>query len=106
MPIVAIVPPCAGECRLIRVTGVLIFANSRTCVACVLPAAGLLGHRADARLLTGGPAQGLEDEPPRLPIGQSAVRLLLAPLPERRYVTNRVSAQRLKPRILPADSAR
>jgi hypothetical protein len=40
MPILAIVPPCAGECRLVRVTGVLIFANSRTCVACVLPAAG------------------------------------------------------------------
>ena len=34
--ILAIVPPCAGECRLVRVTGVLIFVNSRTCVALVL----------------------------------------------------------------------
>src|SRR5580704_10692763 len=34
MLILAIVPPCAGECRLVRVTGVLIFANTR---ACVLP---------------------------------------------------------------------
>ncbi len=58
MPILAIVPPCAGECRLVRVAGVLIFANSRTCVACVLPAAGPLGHRAGARLRTGGLAQG------------------------------------------------
>ena len=82
MPILAIVPPRTGECRLVRVTGVLIFANSRTCVACVLPAAGPLGHRAGARLRTGGLARGLEDELPRLPIGQSAVRLLLAPLPE------------------------
>ncbi len=78
MPILAIVPQCAGECRLVRVTGVLIFANSRTCVVRVLPAAGPLGHRAGARLRTGG----LEDELPRLPIGESAVRLLLAPLPE------------------------
>ena len=58
MPILAIVPPCAGECRLVRVTGVLIFANSRTCVACVLPAAGPPGHRAGARLRTGGLARG------------------------------------------------
>jgi hypothetical protein len=27
MPILAIVPPCAGECRLVRVTRVLIFAD-------------------------------------------------------------------------------
>jgi hypothetical protein len=26
--ILAVVPPCAGECRLVRVTGVLIFANA------------------------------------------------------------------------------
>ena len=32
--------------------GVLIFANSRTCVG--LPAEGPLGHRAGARLRTGG----------------------------------------------------
>src|ERR1039457_7155235 len=53
----AVVPPCAGECRLVRVIGVLIFANSRTCVSCVLPAAGPLGRRADARLRTGGLAR-------------------------------------------------
>ena len=58
MPIVAIVPPCAGECRLVRVTGVLIFADSRTCVTCVLPAAGPLGHHVGARLRTGGLARG------------------------------------------------
>jgi len=58
MPILAIVPPCAGECRLVRVTGVLIFANARTCVACVLPAAGPLGQRVGARLRTGGPGSG------------------------------------------------
>jgi hypothetical protein len=57
MPILAIVPPCAGECRLVRVTGVLIFANSRTCVGCVLPTAGPPGHRAGARLRTGGLAR-------------------------------------------------
>ncbi len=57
MLILAIVPPCARECRLVRVTGVLIFANSRTCVACVLPAAGPLGHRVGARLPTGGLAR-------------------------------------------------
>ena len=34
-PILAIVPPCAAECRLVCVTGVLIFANARTCVAFV-----------------------------------------------------------------------
>jgi hypothetical protein len=34
--ILAIVPPCAGECRLVRVIGVLIFANAQTCVASVL----------------------------------------------------------------------
>jgi hypothetical protein len=37
--ILAVVPPCAGECRLVRVIGVLIFANARTCVASVLLAA-------------------------------------------------------------------
>jgi hypothetical protein len=48
MLILAIVPPCAGECRLVRVIGVLIFANPRTCVAFVLLASGPLSHRADA----------------------------------------------------------
>ncbi len=57
MLILAVVPPCARECRPVRVTGVLIFANSWICVACVLPAAGPLGHRADARLRTGGLAR-------------------------------------------------
>ena len=37
MPILAIVPPCAGECRLVRVTGVLIFANSRTVLLVCCP---------------------------------------------------------------------
>jgi hypothetical protein len=32
------VPPCAGECRLVRITGVLIFSGARTCVAFVLVA--------------------------------------------------------------------
>jgi hypothetical protein len=43
--ILAIVSPCAEECRLVRVIGVLIFANARTCVASVLLAAGLISHR-------------------------------------------------------------
>jgi len=57
MPILAIVPPCAGECRLVRVTSVLIFANAQTCVGCVLPTAGPPSHRAGARLRTGGLAR-------------------------------------------------
>ena len=40
MLILAIVPPCTEECRLVRVIGVLIFANPRTCVALVLLASG------------------------------------------------------------------
>ena len=32
-PILTVVPPCAVECRLVRVTGVFIFVNGRTCVA-------------------------------------------------------------------------
>jgi hypothetical protein len=50
--ILALVPPCTGECRLVRVIGVLIFANARACVA---GRAGPLGHGADARLRTGDP---------------------------------------------------
>jgi hypothetical protein len=59
---------------------VLIFANSRTCVGCVLQQA----RSAIAPALVSGPAacSGLEDELSRLPIGQPAVRLLLALLPE------------------------
>jgi hypothetical protein len=49
MHILAIVPPCAGECRLVRVTGVLIFANARTCVASVLVTGGPISHRASGR---------------------------------------------------------
>ena len=44
MLILAIVPPCTGECRFVRVIGVLIFANPRTCVAFVLLASGPLGR--------------------------------------------------------------
>jgi hypothetical protein len=57
-PILAVVPPCAGECRLVRVTGVLIFVNGRTCVAFVLLPAGPLNHRGGARLRAGWPARG------------------------------------------------
>ena len=53
MLILAIVPPCTEECRLVRVIGVLIFANARTCVAFVLLASGPLSHRADALFRTG-----------------------------------------------------
>jgi hypothetical protein len=59
MLILAIVPPCTEECRLVRVIGVLIFANPRTCVAFVLLASGLLSHRADARFRTGRAATDL-----------------------------------------------
>ena len=44
--ILAVVPPCAGECRLVRVTGVLIFTNARTCVAPVLLATGPVVRRS------------------------------------------------------------
>jgi hypothetical protein len=60
MLILAIVPPCAGECRLVRVTGVLIFANARTCVAFVLLATGPFNQRADAASGPGGPCFGLK----------------------------------------------
>src|SRR5450755_3730632 len=55
MPSLAVVPLCTGECRLVRVTGVLIFAEARTCVASVLRAAGPLGHCADALFRIEGP---------------------------------------------------
>ncbi len=45
---------CTRECRLVRVTGVLIFAHARACAAFVLPAAGPVSHLAGARLRTGG----------------------------------------------------
>ena len=51
--ILAVVPPCAGECRLVRVTGVLIFVNGRSCVAFVLLPPGPLNHRRGTRLRTG-----------------------------------------------------
>jgi hypothetical protein len=35
--ILAVVPPCAGECRFVRVVPVLIFLSGRTCVGFVLP---------------------------------------------------------------------
>ena len=88
MPILAIVPPCAGECRLVRVTGVLIFANARTCVASVLLATGPVGHYSPSP--PNPAACHGASKASTTPVGQSAVRLLLAPLPESRNVTDRV----------------
>jgi hypothetical protein len=72
-PILAVVPPCAAECRLVRVTGVLIFANARTCVAFVLLAAAPISHRASVRTSPGGPSGGRQTpartrRPGRLPL--------------------------------------
>ncbi len=82
MPILAIVPPCAGECRLVRVTGVLIFTNTRTCV---LPVCCPQQARAAiAPAPAAGPAAwlGARRRAAATLIGQPAARLLLAPLPE------------------------
>ena len=49
MLILAIVPPCTEEYRLVRVIGVLIFANARTCVTSVLVRGGPISHRASGR---------------------------------------------------------
>jgi hypothetical protein len=57
-PILAVVPPCAVECRLVRVTGVLIFVNGRTCVAFVLLAAGRSTIVSASVSGPGGPARG------------------------------------------------
>jgi hypothetical protein len=70
---------CAGECRLVRVTGVLIFVNGRACVAFVLLATGPFKQRAYAASGPGGPASGPQDELPRLPTGQRTAQFLLAP---------------------------
>ena len=35
--ILAVVPPCAGECRFVRVIPVLIFPRGTSCVGFVLP---------------------------------------------------------------------
>ena len=49
--ILAVVPPCAGECRFVRVTSVLIFARAPACVACVLARTpGRPGPSARSRL--------------------------------------------------------
>jgi hypothetical protein len=48
-PILAVVPPCAAECRFVRVTGVLIFTNARTCVAFMLLSVAPISHRASVR---------------------------------------------------------
>jgi hypothetical protein len=77
MLILAIVPPCTEECRLVRVIGVLIFANARTCVASVLLASGPLGHRAE-RFRPGSPASGSRTSCRRLSVRPSAVRSLVA----------------------------
>jgi hypothetical protein len=86
--ILAIVPPCAGECRLVRVTGVLIFANARTCVAFVLLATDPLNQRADAAsgpFRTRRPCFGPQDEPPRLPTGPPAVQFPPGAMPGMTY---------------------
>ena len=81
MRILAIVPPCAGECRLVRVTGVLIFANSRTVLLLCCPQQA---RSAIAPAPAFGSAAWLEARRRSAAtlIGQSAVRLLLAPLRE------------------------
>jgi hypothetical protein len=56
--ILAVVPPCAGEYRLVRVTGVLIFVNDRTCVAFVLLPSSPLTIAAAPVSGPGGPARG------------------------------------------------
>ena len=66
--ILAIVPPCAGECRLVRVTGMLIFSCTRTCVDFVLVAAGPPPPRRP-------PGERLEDEPPPPAIALWRIRL-------------------------------
>jgi hypothetical protein len=100
MPILAIVPPCAGECRLVRVTSVLIFADSRTCVACVLPVAGPRGHRAGTRLRTGGLAQGSKTgcRDPHRPAGRPVAPGAIAGMT---YRDERSVPQRLKRLKLP-----
>ncbi len=70
MLILAIVPPCARECRLVRVTGVLIFANARTCVAFVLLAAARSAIAPLSATSPGGPSGGKTDcgqDPSALP---------------------------------------
>jgi hypothetical protein len=52
-PILAVVPPCAGECRLVRVTGVLIFVMAGLVLLLCCAQAGPLNHRRGARLRTG-----------------------------------------------------
>jgi len=72
-PILAVVPPCAGECRLVRVTGVLIFVNGRTCVAFVLrsrPAQPSRRHPSPDQV--GLPR--VTGELPRLPISPAVAR--------------------------------
>jgi hypothetical protein len=49
--ILAVVPPCAGECRSVRVTSVLIFARAPgLCCLCVGPTPGRPGTSARSRL--------------------------------------------------------
>ena len=97
--ILAIVPPCAGECRLVRVTGVLIFANARTCVAFVLLATDPLNQRADA---ASGP---LPDPAALLRASRRAAAATHRPadrsVPSWRYVGNDVP---LRTGCAPADS--
>jgi hypothetical protein len=77
--ILAIVPPCAGECRLVRVTGVLIFENSRTCVALVC--APKQARSTIAAAPVSGPVDlpGVTGELPLLLISPPAVRPLPVP---------------------------
>ena len=49
--ILAVVPPCAGECRSVRVTSVLIFARAPgLCCLCVGPTPGRPGTSARSRI--------------------------------------------------------
>src|ERR1035441_7051399 len=61
----ALVPPCTGECRRVRVAGVLICAEPRTCFVPVLLAAGPLGH-GRRQPPDQQPWYRLENQPPRL----------------------------------------
>ena len=80
MRMLAIVPPCAGD-AVVRVTGVLIFANPRTVLLLCCPQQA---RSAIAPAPASGPAAWLEARRRAAAHYRpaSAVRLLLAPLPE------------------------
>jgi hypothetical protein len=101
-PILAVVPPCAGECRLVRVTGVLIFVNGRACVAFVLLPAGPLNHRGGTRLRPGWACPGghwrtaaTTYQPARRPAASGA-------MPGITYRNEQTYAKQFEPRITPS----